>query len=69
MNLTGQRFGRLVAMRPKGTDAQACLLWRCACDCGRTITVRGRWLRLGLRKSCGCTRPPPFGGNGGRPHG
>lgn len=28
--------------------------WKCKCDCGNIITVRGTNLRNGKTKSCGC---------------
>lgn len=52
-DLTGIRFGRLVAVESKGrrkSDA----LWRCTCDCGRSIEVIARSLVHGNTQSCGC---------------
>jgi hypothetical protein len=50
---TGQRFGRLTAVRRDGTKhGQA--LWRCSCDCGRETIVRASSLKSGNTKSCGC---------------
>ena len=54
IDLTGQRFGRLVvvemAERKKGKT-----YWRCRCDCGEIKDVRGACLRKGRAKSCGCS--------------
>lgn len=55
IDLTGQRFGRLVvveAFRPR----QASLRWRCRCDCGGEATVMGANLTSGNQVSCGCYR-------------
>jgi hypothetical protein len=54
-DISGQRFGRLVAIRSAGKQASF-TLWECQCDCGnvsRTIIPR---LRSGKTKSCGCLR-------------
>jgi len=48
-DLTGQRFGRLVAGE-YSTIAQG---WRCICDCGAQTTVRTWSLTSGSTTSCG----------------
>jgi hypothetical protein len=54
-DLTGQRFGRLVAIefskRENGRD-----FWRCLCDCGKEIVTMTSTLKIGRAKSCGCSR-------------
>ena len=52
-DLSGQRFGRLVATKATGVDSSG-LRWRCQCDCGNAVVVQGRKLREGLTRSCGC---------------
>src|SRR4051812_17795808 len=52
-NLTGQRFGRLVAIEPVGKRDRE-VVWRCHCDCGGTVDTRGSSLRRGHTQSCGC---------------
>lgn len=49
LDLSGRRFGRLVARRyqPPGK-------WLCDCDCGRTATPTIANLQLGRATSCGC---------------
>lgn len=47
-DLTGQRFGRLTALRHDGS------FWECACDCGGTTRVLTASLRRGNYTSCGC---------------
>ena len=54
IDITGQRFGLLVAEKPVGTAPGAGTLWQCKCDCGRTPVVYGRVLRGGITRSCGC---------------
>ena len=52
-DLTGQRFGRLVAIRRDFTRRNAAY-WICRCDCGKEATVQACHLRSGATKSCGC---------------
>lgn len=56
IDLTGQRFGRLLVIEEAGKDKQAKLLWKCLCDCGNVKIIRRCHLRSGLTKSCGCLR-------------
>ena len=57
---TGQKFGRLTALK-RGPDhfepsGLRVVRWECLCDCGKTKLIRGRHLRLGAIRSCGCYR-------------
>ena len=57
IDLTGQRFGRLVVIEkapPLGGVTNA--VWRCRCDCGNEVSVRSPSLRKGESQSCGCLR-------------
>jgi len=54
-DLTGQRFGRLVAIERAGTR-NGYALWKCKCDCGKETEVISNSLKRGLSKSCGCLR-------------
>lgn len=56
IDITGQRFGRLVAVQRAGTDKFGEMMWLCKCDCGDTPSVRSSALRKGLTTSCGCWR-------------
>lgn len=55
-DITGQRFGRLVALGPIGrtTGTRKYILWLCQCDCGNTHKVTANNLRSGSTASCGC---------------
>lgn len=53
-DLTGQRFGRLTAIKDVGKSKSKHRLWLCHCDCGKETRVRGNDLLSGRRKSCGC---------------
>lgn len=52
-DITGQRFGRLIALGPVNRKP---ITWLCVCDCGNTPTVSTGSLRNGGTLSCGCYR-------------
>lgn len=52
-DLTGKRFGRLVALRPASPIGN-CSRWLCQCNCGKEAIVRITCLSNGHTKSCGC---------------
>lgn len=54
--IVGQKFGKLMVLERAGTDKQGQALWRCRCECGNEIIVRGTALRAGHTISCGCLR-------------
>lgn len=56
IDLTGQRFGRLLVLDRATNDAQGRARWRCACDCGNEAVITRHHLRDGRTKSCGCLR-------------
>lgn len=60
LNLTGQRFGRLVAIdhrsESSGSSKRKYVIWRCLCDCGNETTVRSSVLMRGHTMSCKCLR-------------
>lgn len=53
-NLSGQRFGRLIALEMVGADERRHNLWKCQCDCGEQVIVTATSLITGHTKSCGC---------------
>lgn len=54
-DLTGQRFGYLVALQPTDKrDAGGSIVWECACDCGNHTYYSVSRLRQGSAQSCGC---------------
>lgn len=55
VDLTGQRFGRLVATSPAAPDGVR-TRWLCRCDCGVRHIVRTESLTCGYTRSCGCLR-------------
>lgn len=61
LDLTGQRFGRLVAVTR--TDVLGCTntyKWICKCDCGQLKEIETSSLRSGNTRSCGCLRSEKF---------
>lgn len=56
IDLTGDRFGRLIATKLIGKDAHGNAQWLCQCDCGNEHTVSSHYLRRGSSTSCGCRR-------------
>lgn len=56
IDLSNQRFGRLVAIEPAGVSKKGRMMWKCICDCGNTVIANGQYLRRGDTKSCGCRR-------------
>lgn len=53
-DLTGQRFGRLVAVKRGENDKNNHTTWVCKCDCGNTKIINANNLRTGKSQSCGC---------------
>jgi hypothetical protein len=53
IDLTGQRFGRLVVVSCAGKKKQR-LQWLCRCDCGNEKIIRATSLTSGNTTSCGC---------------
>ena len=51
--LTGIRFGRLVAIRTAGSKNKR-IQWECQCDCGNKTVVASDCLVTGNTRSCGC---------------
>lgn len=54
INITGQRFGRLVAIECGGKNKHGNYEWLCKCDCGNEKVIDGSNLRTGNTTSCGC---------------
>ncbi len=52
--MIGKRFGRLVVVEDTGTYKAGDTVYKCLCDCGNSVCVKGHSLRSGKTKSCGC---------------
>lgn len=55
-DISGQRFGKLVAIAPTKERRCSSVLWRCRCDCGQEVLASQNELSTGNTKSCGCLR-------------
>ena len=53
-DLTGQRFDRLVAIRPTENRSSSSVMWLCHCDCGNEVEVAANSLVRERTRSCGC---------------
>lgn len=57
-DLTGMRFGRLIAVSRAEDhitkNGYKSVMWNCICDCGNKCIVRSKSLKSGDTKSCGC---------------
>ena len=64
-DISGKRFGRLVAIKPTGEKKENNYLWLCKCDCGKKIVTKGANLTSGGTQSCGCLRVEKITKHGG----
>lgn len=55
-DLSGYRFGHLIAVSLSHQDKYRIWYWNCICDCGKWRVVRAGRLRNGTVQSCGCSR-------------
>lgn len=53
-DLTGQKFGKLTAIKPVGRNKNGGCTWLCKCDCGKEKIASSSSLLKGGTKSCGC---------------
>lgn len=55
-DISGQRFGRLIAKYPTAERKNGKVVWHCKCDCGNEIDVTITYLTSGDTLSCGCLK-------------
>lgn len=55
IDLTGQRFGKLVVIERVGSSTHGGSIWMCVCDCGNDTRALSNNLRRGHTRSCGCS--------------
>lgn len=56
IDITNQRFGRLVTIKRIIPEGETKNKWFCRCDCGNECLVRTSDLRNGRTQSCGCLK-------------
>lgn len=54
IDLSGQKFGKLVVLGYSHNDKRRKSYWLCRCDCGNEVVVSGSNLKSGNTSSCGC---------------
>jgi hypothetical protein len=52
-SMEGQVFGRITVLGLNRTDKDSAW-WNCRCSCGKLAVIKGRNLRSGNTRSCGC---------------
>ncbi len=53
-NITGNRYGKLIALEPTNERKGTNTIWKCKCDCGKICYVDINSLNSGKKSSCGC---------------
>ena len=56
IDVTGDRYGMLVAISPTDKRSGTSVVWLCQCDCGKMAEVNLGNLRRGRQTTCGCLR-------------
>lgn len=54
IDLSTERFGRLLVLKDSGRNKWGAVMWECICDCGNYHTTNTNMLKSGKAKSCGC---------------
>ena len=56
LDITGERYGRLVAVCNTGRRQLRNFIWKFQCDCGKEVECASGEVRRGKTLSCGCLR-------------
>ena len=56
VDITGQKFNMLTAIKPTDKRNREGIMWLCKCNCGNECYVSVKSLRNGNTKSCGCLK-------------
>ena len=55
-DITGIKFGRLIAIERLERNKHGRYMWKCKCSCGKNVVVDINYLTSGHTKSCGCLK-------------
>lgn len=53
-DITGQKFGKLTAIKAVRSDKASEVIWQCQCDCGCEKEIPVSRLTSGITRNCGC---------------
>lgn len=67
LDLINQKFNKLTVIEQDGKYLTE-IKWKCKCDCGKVVSVRGSKLRNGTTKSCGCFKSKNLNHKKGKDH-
>ena len=56
VDISGRKFGKLIAIKPTKKKKGSYIVWECKCDCGNTHYATAKDLLSGNTKSCGCSK-------------
>lgn len=57
-DISGQKFGKLTAVKDVARSRNGHVRWLCDCDCGNTKSILSTHLVSGKIKHCGCVKRP-----------
>lgn len=60
IDLTGQKFNRLIVIKRTGKTKNSHSIWLCRCDCGKEKEISSNDFIRGKIKSCGCFRKKKY---------
>lgn len=56
LDITGHKYGRLIAISNTGRKCLRNYIWKFRCDCGKEVEIASGEVRRGKTVSCGCYR-------------
>ena len=56
IDISNQRFGKLIAISPVEKHKKLGVMWLCKCDCGGEVIASAGRITSGARRSCGCSK-------------
>ena len=60
IDIVGEKYNMLTVVERLPNDHSNSTVWLCKCDCGNYTKVRGKNLKNGAVKSCGCLTKIPY---------